>query len=282
MNLSEKLENVIEKMNNRVSAIQVSYYDRLNEDATLYYFYYNQNNDPTIIACPPNSKPSSSSVGVSLPSSVHMDLDFRPNSGITEADLEKVIKTYKILTENLLRKNVENGKVIRKRVTTINKPNKITPLVNKVKSKKAGLYAQTAIARVKRKRSNNVRDILNLDKQAKKDKSFLENKENRMQNRTFKRIHEIYMTYPQARSIADDIVNTLYTRKISSYVIKYPQNGTCVVDQKGFSIDFGGMNKKYMAKEQLLDYIAKDVLAKASRGEELSGEITKFITLHNA
>ena len=282
MNLSEKLQNAVNKMNNKVSAIQVSYYDRLHEDATLYYFYYNQNNDPTVVACPSGEKPTSSSLAVSLPSSVHMDLDFRPSSGITEADLETVIKTYKILTENVLRKNVENGRVVRKRVTTIEKPNRIIPLVNKVKSKKAGLFGQTAMARIKRKRSNNIRDILNLDKQAKKNKSVLENKENTMQDRRFRRVDEVYMTYPQARSIADDIVNTLYTKKIASYSIKHPQSGTCVVDQKGFSIDFGGMNKKYMAKEQLLDYIAKDILARASRGEELSGEITKFITLHKA
>ena len=280
MNLSEKLQNVADRLNNKVEAIQVSYYDRLNEDACLYYFYYNQNNDPTIISCPDGEKPTIDSVAVSLPSSVHQDLDFRPNK-ITEAQLESVIKTYKILTENVLRKNVENGRVIRKRVTTIDKPNRITPLVNKVKSRRAGMLGQTALAKVKRNRSNNVRDILNLDKQAKKNKSVLE-KENIMQQRSYHRVNEVYMTYPQARSIADDIVNTLYTKKIASYTISHPQAGTCTVDQKGFSIDFGGLNKKYMAKEQLLDYIAKDIMAKASRGEELPDEVAKKITLHKA
>lgn len=282
MNLSEKLKNAVEKLNNRVPAIQVSYYDRLHEDATLYYFYYNQNSDPTIVACPNGQKPTSSSRAVSLPSSVHQDLDFRPNSHITEAQLESVIKTYKILTENVLRKNVENGRVIRKRVTTIEKPERIIPLVNKVKSRKAGMFGQTALARVKRNRSNNVRDMLNLDKQAKKNKSVLENKENTMQDRRFRRVNEVYMTYPQARSIADDIVNTLYTKNLSSYNLKYPQPGTCIVDQKGFSINFGMTNKKYMAKEQLLDYIAKDIMGRASRGEEFPEEVAKVITLHKA
>lgn len=284
MNLSEKLNRVVERLNNKVEALQVSYYDSLNEDATLYYFYYNQNNDPTIVACPAGTKPTSESIAISLPSSVHQDLDFRPNSTISEIQLESVIKTYKILTENVLRKNVENGRVVRKRVTTIEKPDIIKPLVNKVKSKKAGLYAQTAAARIKRKRSNNVRDILNLDKQAKKNKSVLEYKETTMNrndfNRRPNRLNETYMTYPQARSIADDIVNTLYTKKLASYNIKYPQTGTCVVDQKGFSIDFGMMNRKYMAKEQLLDYIAKDILGRCSRGEDLPDEVAKFITLH--
>lgn len=284
MNLSEKLNRVLEKLDNKVEAIQVSYYDRLNEDATLYYFYYNQNNDPSIVACAPGSKPTRDSIAISLPSSVHQDLDFRPGSKITESQLESVIKTYKILTENVLRKNIENGRVVRKRVTTIEKPDRIKPLVNKVKSKKAGLYAQTAAARVKRQRSNNVRDILNLDKQAKKNKSVLEYKENTMNRNDFNqrpnRLNETYMTYPQARSIADDIVNTLYTKKLASYNIKYPQTGTCVVDQKGFSIDFGMLNRKYMAKEQLLDYIAKDILGRCSRGEELPEEVAKSITLH--
>ena len=284
MNLSEKLNKVIERFNSKVEAIQVTYYDKMNEDATLYYFYYNQNNDPTIVSCPVGEKPSVDSIAVSLPSSVHQDLDFRSRSSITETQLESVIKNYKILTENVLRKNVENGKVIRKRVTTIEKPNRIKPLVNKIKSKKAGLYAQTAIARVKRNRSNNIRDILNLDKQVNKNKSVLENKETIMNRNDFNhrpnRLNETYMTYPQARSIADDIVNTLYTKKLASYNIKYPQTGTCIVDQKGFSIDFGMTNRKYMAKEQLLDYIAKDILGRCSRGEELPEEVAKSITLH--
>ena len=284
MNLSEKLNKVIEKLNSKIEAIQVSYYDKLNEDATLYYFYYNQNNDPTIVSCPIGEKPTSESLAISLPSSVHQDLDFRPNSTISESQLESVIKTFKILTENVLRKNVENGRVIRKRVTTIEKPNRIKPLINKVKSKKAGLYAQTAAAKVKRQRSNNVRDILNLDKQAKKDKSVLENKENIMNKNDFNRrtykLHETYMTYPQARSIADDIVNTLYTKKLASYNIKYPQTGTCEKEKKGFSIDFGMMNLKKKTKEQLLDYIAKDILGRCSRGEELPEEVAKKITLH--
>ena len=284
MNLSEKLNKVVERLNNKVEAIQVVYYDKISEDATLYYFYYNQNNDPSIVSCSIGDKPTSQSVAISLPSSVHQDLDFRSGSSITESQLESVIKNYRILTENVLRKNVENGRVIRKRVTTIEKPDRITPLVNKVKSKKAGLYAQTAAARIKRKRSNNVRDILNLDKQAKENKSVLEYKENTMNrndfNRRPNRLNETYMTYPQARSIADDIVNTLYTKKLASYNIKYPQTGTCVVDQKGFSIDFGMMNRKYMAKEQMLDYIAKDILGRCSRGEELPEEVAKKITLH--
>ena len=127
-------------------------------------------------------------------------------------------------------------------------------------------------------------DILDLDKQAKKDKSVLENKENTMQRqqmtRRFNRLHETYCTYPQARSIANDILNTLYTKKIPSYNCKYPQTATLEVDQRGFSINFGANNKKYLAKEALLDYIAKDIMGRASRGEELSGDITKFITLH--
>ena len=279
MELSQKLQKVLERLDNKVKALQVAYYDKLTEDACLYYFYYNENNDPTILSCPANSAPTSESIAVSLPSSVHQDLDFRPSSNISEIQLESVIKTYKILTENVLRKNVENGRVIRKRVTTIEKPQTIVPLVNKVKNKKAGLYAQTASARIKRNRSNNVRDILNLDKQTKKDKSVLENKENTMQQR-FRRVNETYMTYPQARSIANDILNTLYTKKIPSYNCKYPQTATLEVDQRGFSINFGANNKKYLAKEALLDYIAKDIMGRASRGEELSGDITKFITLH--
>lgn len=286
MNLSEKLNKIVEKLNNKIEAIQVSYYDKVNEDATLYYFYYNQNNDPSIISCPVGSKPSSDSIAVSLPSSVHQDLDFRPGSNITETQLESVIRSYRILTENVLRKNIENGKVVRKRVTTIDKPNRIQPLVNKVKSKKAGLYGQTAAARIKRKRSNNIRDILNLDKQAKKEKSVLEYKENAMNRNDFTRrvnkLNETYMTYPQARSIANDIVNILSTKKLSSYNLKYPQTGTCDVDQKGFSVDFGMMNRKYMAKEQLLDYIAKDIMGRCSRGEELPEEVKKQITLHQA
>ena len=103
MNLSEKLQNVADRLNNKVEAIQVSYYDRLNEDACLYYFYYNQNNDPTIISCPEGEKPTIDSVAVSLPSSVHQDLDFRPNK-ITEAQLP--LLPAEVTKDSLKRKEI--------------------------------------------------------------------------------------------------------------------------------------------------------------------------------
>ena len=83
MELSQKLQKVLERLDNRVKALQVAYYDKLTEDACLYYFYYNENNDPTILSCPANSAPTRESIAVSLPSSVHQDLDFRPSSNIS-------------------------------------------------------------------------------------------------------------------------------------------------------------------------------------------------------
>ena len=43
MELSQKLQKVLERLDNRIKALQVAYYDKLTEDACLYYFYYNEN-----------------------------------------------------------------------------------------------------------------------------------------------------------------------------------------------------------------------------------------------
>ena len=48
MEFSQKLQKVLERLDNRVKALQVAYYDKLTEDACLYYFYYNENNDPRV------------------------------------------------------------------------------------------------------------------------------------------------------------------------------------------------------------------------------------------
>ena len=280
---SDKFKAVLEKWNNRVEAIRVDYYDKSLNEADLYYFYYNQNNDPCLVSCPVGDKITEDSIAISLPSSVHMDLDFRKAANITEGDLAQVIRAYKILTENVLRKNVQDGKVIRKRVTTIERPKIVHSLVNKVKSKKAGLFSQTAIARAKRNRSNNVRDLLDLDKQAKKDKSVLEIKENTMQRqemtRRFNRVHETYCTYPQARSIAVNIVAALAKHKIEGYKIKYPQTALGQVDQRGFSINYGMNNRKWVAKEFLEDAIAKDIMGRYARGEEIDADVKDQIAL---
>lgn len=280
---SDKFKAVLEKWNNRVEAIRVDYYDKSLNEADLYYFYYNQNNDPCLVSCPVGDKITEDSIAISLPSSVHMDLDFRKAANITEGDLAQVIRAYKILTENVLRKNVQDGKVIRKRVTTIERPKIVHSLVNKVKSKKAGLFSQTAIARAKRNRSNNVRDLLDLDKQAKKDKSVLEIKENTMQRqemtRRFNRVHETYCTYPQARSIAVNIVAALAKNKIEGYKIKYPQTALGQVDQRGFSINYGMNNRKWVAKEFLEDAIAKDIMGRYARGEEIDADVKDQIAL---
>lgn len=280
---SDKFKAVLEKWNNRVEAIRVDYYDKSLNEADLYYFYYNQNNDPCLVSCPVGDKITEDSIAISLPSSVHMDLDFRKAANITEGDLAQVIRAYKILTENVLRKNVQDGKVIRKRVTTIERPKTVHSLVNKVKSKKAGLFSQTAIARAKRNRSNNVRDLLDLDKQAKKDKSVLETKENTMQRqemtRRFNRVHETYCTYPQARSIAVNIVAALAKNKIEGYKIKYPQTALGQVDQRGFSINYGMNNRKWVAKEFLEDAIAKDIMGRYARGEEIDADVKDQIAL---
>lgn len=280
---SEKMKSILEKLNNKVEAIRVDYFDKSLNEADLYYFYYNQNNDPCVVSCPVGDKITHESIAISLPSSVHMDLDFRGSSKITESQLAQVIKAYKILTENVLRKNVEDGKVIRKRVTTIEKPNTVHSLVNKVKSKKAGLYAQSAAARVKRNRSNNLRDLLDLDKQAKKNKSVLEIKENTMQRqemtRRFTRVNETYCTYPQARSIAVNIVAALAKHKIDGYPIKYPQTALGQVDQRGFSINYGMSNRKWVAKEFLEDAIAKDIMGRYARGEEIDSKVKDQLAL---
>lgn len=280
---SDNLKRVLEKLEGKQKAIRVDYFNPSINEAELYYFYYNKNSDPCVVHCPCGEKITEEYVGISLPSSVHMDYDLRPDSKITESELARIIKAYKILTENVLRKNVENGKVIRKRVTTIEKPKTIKPLVNKVKGKQAGLYAQTAVARVKRKRSNNVRDILNLDKQAKKDKSVLEIKENTMNLNDFTRrpnkLNETYCTYPQAKSIAANIVDAMYKKTLPSYSIKFPSTGLAKVDQRGFSIEFGMTNKKYVAREALEDAIAKDILGRFSRGEQLDADVRDKIAL---
>lgn len=280
---SDRIKAVLEKWNNKVEAIRVDYYDKSLNEADLYYFYYNQNNDPCLVSCPMGERITEDSIAISLPSSVHMDLDFRKAANISEGDLAQVIKAYKILTENVLRKNVQDGKVIRKRVTTIERPKTVHSLVNRVKSKKAGLFAQTAIARAKRNRSNNVRDLLDLDKQAKKDKSVLEIKENTMQRqemtRRFNRVHETYCTYPQARSIAVNIVAALAKHKIEGYKIKYPQTALGQVDQRGFSINYGMNNRKWVAKEFLEDAIAKDIMGRYARGEEIDADVKDQIAL---
>lgn len=273
---SEKLKHVLEALNDRVSALKVSFLKEDSGGAELYYFYYNDKNDPVLVECPDGDEEEL--IGVSLPSSVHQDLDLRPHSTVTESQLTKVIQSYKILTENTLRKNVENGRVIRKRVTTIKKPKTVSTLKNKVSGKKASLFSKTAIANVKRKRSNNVRDVLNLDKES---KILKENKENSMKTtRKPRKINETYCTYPQARSMAIDIMNTLVTGKLPSYQLKYPQTGTAVINQKGFSIDWGMLNTKYMAKESMADYIAKDIMGRFARGEDLDDKVTKVVTLH--
>lgn len=280
---SEKLKSISEKLDDIIEVIRVDYYNPITEDANLYYFYYNQNSDPCVVSCAPGEKITEDSIAISLPSSVHLDLDFRPNSNITEGELSQVIQAYKILTENVLRKNIKDGKVIRKRVTTIKKPKVIHPLINTAKRKKAGFLAQTAMAKVKRNRSNNVRDLLNLDKQPKKDISVLENKEHTMQrqdmNRRFNRINETYCTYPQARSIAVNIVDALYRHKIDGYSIKYPQTALGQVDQRGFSINYGMSNRRWVAREALEDAIAKDIMGRFARGEELDPKVQEQIAL---
>ena len=281
--LYKKLNSLVERLENKIPAIKVNFYNPDLNEAELYYFYYNQNHDPCIIPSHFGDKLTEDSIGISLPSSVHMDYDLRPNSRITEGQLAQVIKAYKILTENVLRKNIENGRVVRKRVTTIQKPKRITPLVNKVKGKKAGLYAQTAVAKAKRRRSNNVRDILNLHKQPKKDISVLESKENRMQRQTaqrFNRVNETYCTYPQARSIAVNIVAALAKKKIDGYSIKYPQTAFATVDQRGFSIKFGTLNTKWVAQEFLEDVIAKDIMGRFARGEELDPQVKNQVAVN--
>ena len=278
---SERLKKVLESLNRRTKALKASY---IKEDGggCEYYFYYNDKQDPVLIECPCGKQPDENSIGVTLPSSVHQDLDLRPYSKVTEKQLTQVIESYKILTEMTLRKNVKNGRVIRKRVTSIEKPKKMSTLKNKINGKKASLFSKTAIANVKRKRSNNVRDVLNLDKQSKEIK---EQKENLMNRFDFlkkpRKINETYCTYPQARSMAIDIMNTLVTKKLKSYNIKYPQTGTAVIDQRGYCIDWGMLNRKWMAKESMEDYIAKDIMGRFSRGEDLDPEVSKVVTLHH-
>lgn len=281
---SERLKKVVEKLNSKQEALRVEYFDRSLNEADLYYFYYNQKNDPCLVSCPVGEKITEDSIAISLPSSVHQDLDLRPGSNVSEGQLAQVIKAYKILTENVLRKNVENGRVIRKRVTTIEKPKTVHSLVNKVKGKKAGLYAQTAIANVKRNRSNNVRDLLDLDKQAKKEKSVLEIKENKMNLHDFTRrpnkLNETYCTYPQARSYAVNIVDAMYKKSLPNYSIKYPQTALGKVDQRGFSINFGMNNTKFVAREALEDAIAKDIMGRFSRGEELDPKVKEQLAIN--
>lgn len=278
---SEKLKKVLEKLNNIVEATRVSYF---NEDsgAVEYYFYYNDKQDPVLVQCPFGEYPDENSIGVTLPSSVHQDLDLRPHSTVTEGQLAKVIQSYQILTEMTLKKSVKNGRVIRKRVLSIKKPKRISTLKNKIDGKKASLFSKTAVANVKRKRSNNVRDVLNLDKQA---NDLKENKEKLMNRfdltRGNRKLHEIYITYPAARSIAIDIMNTLITKKLPSYNLKYPSTGTCTIDRRGYCIDYGMMNQKWMAKESMEDAIAKDIMGRFSRGEELDPAVAKVVTLHH-
>lgn len=139
------------------------------------------------------------------------------------------------------------------------------------------------MAKIKRERSNNVRDVLNLDKQAKRDKSVLENKETLMNLNDFQRrpnkLHETYCTFPQAKSIAVNIVDAMYKKTLPHYSIKFPQTALAKVDQKGFSIDFGMVNRKYMAREALEDAIAKDILGRYSRGEDLDADVKDKIAL---
>lgn len=280
---SDNLRKVLGILEQKTEALRVEYYDRSLNEADLYYFYYNKNNDPCLVTCPVGGKITEDSIAISLPSSVHQDLDLRPGSNVSEGQLAQVIKAYKILTENVLRKNVQDGRVIRKRVSTISKPRRIKSLVNKVKGKKAGLFAQSAMAKIKRERSNNVRDVLNLDKQAKRDKSVLENKETLMNLNDFQRrpnkLHETYCTFPQAKSIAVNIVDAMYKKTLPHYSIKFPQTALAKVDQKGFSIDFGMVNRKYMAREALEDAIAKDILGRYSRGEDLDADVKDKIAL---
>lgn len=139
---SDNLRKVLGILEQKTEALRVEYYDRSLNEADLYYFYYNKNNDPCLVTCPVGGKITEDSIAISLPSSVHQDLDLRPGSNVSEGQLAQVIKAYKILTENVLRKNVQDGRVIRKRVSTISKPRRIKSLVNKVKGKKAGLFAQ--------------------------------------------------------------------------------------------------------------------------------------------
>ena len=41
------------------------------------------------------------------------------------------------------------------------------------------------------------------------------------------------------------------------------------------------MNQKWMAKESMEDAIAKDIMGRFSRGEELDPAVTKVVTLHH-
>lgn len=268
MELSEKLNHVLERLNNKEKAIHAHY---MNEDGggCEYYFYYNRKNDPVLVECPEGTTPNENSIGINIPSSVHLDYDLRSNSLITESQLTRIIQAYKILTENILRKNVKNGRVVRKRVALIDKPKQLSDLKNKIDGKKAALYSQTAIANVKRKRSNNVRDVLNLDKQP---KETIMNRNDIFNQRS--RLSEArYCTYPQAHAIAETIIAAMQAGKIKEYQIKYPTPATATITQRGYCVEFGPMNRKWMAEQAMSDYIARDILGRYGRGEDIDQKI---------
>ena len=53
------------------------------------------------------------------------------------------------------------------------------------------------------------------------------------------------------------------------------------MDKTGWYIEFGSFNKKWMSQDQWQDIVAKDILQRFSRGEDLPEEIKGHITLHN-
>lgn len=97
--------------------------------------------------------------------------------------------------------------------------------------------------------------------------------------RRFNRLNETYCTYPQARSIAVNIVNALSKGKVEGYPIKYPQTALGQFDQRGFSINYGMSNRKWVAREFLEDAIAKDIMGRYARGEEIDDKIKDQIAL---
>ena len=272
MKLSSKLKNHLEKLNNYIEAVQAKY---LLENGQIidYYFYYNENSDP-VLAYSEGQEP----IAINIPSSVHNDIALTKDK-VTITELNQVINSYRMITENQLEKTVTNGKVIRKRVKTIKKPERVLNLKNKITGKKASLFSKTAVANVKRKRSNRVRDILNLDKKNESKEKEMGTRE--LFNRQSHKLNETYCTYPEARSIAIDIDNCLYLDKFQFYPIKYPTAALAKMDKTGWYIEFGSFNKKWMSQDQWQDIIAKDILQRFARGEDLPEEIKGHITLRN-
>ena len=61
--------------------------------------------------------------------------------------------------------------------------------------------------------------------------------------------------------------------KIKQYQIKYPVAATASISPKGYCVEFGAMNRKWMAEQALCDYIAKDIMGRYGRGEDLDAKV---------